>query len=268
MYTLLALASLAVGGAFAAALAAVGRWAAGLPFGERSFRDAYRARSQDVGAPPPSIALRLARAAGGVAGWYLAGSLLVGGAFFAGGEAHVDEESMRVQVGRGGPAEAAGIRTGDRVLAVDGTPIHDWDELKRAVISHARETVSVDIERDAEKLTIEVKPVGAPAKIMVGPPSTNASVGIGHAAALGALAPGKMLISTARAFGRMFTGTEPTEVSGPVGIVKATADAQRDGLLTVARLVSMLVCYFLPYVIAISLGLAFASSRRSRTQTS
>jgi membrane-associated protease RseP (regulator of RpoE activity) len=265
MHVLLALVSLAVGGAFAAALAVVGRWAAGLPFGERSFRDAWRSRS---GAPPPSLGLALARAAGSIVGWYLAGSILVGCTFFAGGETRIDDESMRVQVGHGGPAERAGIQTGDRVLAVDGAEVHDWEALKRAVAAHAGETVHVEIARGAEKLTIEVTPQGTPAKIMVGPPvSTGASVGIGHAAALGLITPGKMLLSTARSFARLFSGGENAEVSGPVGIVKATAEAQRDSMMTAAKLVAMLVCYFLPYVVAISLGLAIAALRRSRHAT-
>jgi membrane-associated protease RseP (regulator of RpoE activity) len=265
MHVLLALVSLAVGGTIATALSVVGRWAAGLPFGEGTFRDAWRSRS---GAPPPSLGLALARAAGGIFGWYLAGSILVGCTFFAGGEMRIDDESMRVQVGHGGPAERAGIQTGDRVLAVDGAEVHDWDALKRAVSAHAGETVHVDIARGAERLTIEVTPQGTPAKIMVGPPSTNTSVGIGHAAALGLITPGKMLISTARAFAHLFSGSESAEVSGPVGIVKTTADAEREGWLPAAKLVSLLVSYFLSYVIVISLVLAFASLRRARPTTS
>ena len=134
MYVLFALLSLAVGGAIAGAFTIGGRWAAGLPFGERSFRDAYRTRTA---APPPSRALALARAAGGIGGWYVAGSLLVGCSFFAGGEMRTDEQSMRVQVGHGGAGEVAGMKSGDRVLAVDGVEIHDWNGLRRAVSSSA-----------------------------------------------------------------------------------------------------------------------------------
>ncbi len=260
----LAILGLAIGGSIAAAFVVVGRWAAALPFGERSFRDAYRARP---GAPPPSFALAMARAGGAIVGFYVAGSVLVGCSFFAGGESRVDEQSMRVHVGRGGPADTAGIQDGDRVLAVDGQEIHDWDGLKRAVASHAAETVNVDVERGGEHLTIAVKPQGTPAKIMVGPPMTVAPIGIGRAALLGAATPGKLLITTARSFGAMVTGRERAEVSGPVGMVSATADAQRQGIGTAARLVAMLVCYFLPYMIAISLGLAIASTRRRRASS-
>jgi membrane-associated protease RseP (regulator of RpoE activity) len=261
MYALFAIVSLAVGGAIGAAFAVGGRWAAALPFGERSFRNAYRT---PAGAPPPSLALALARAAGGVVGWYLAGSFLVGCSFFAGGEMVTDEQSMRVHVGGGGAAEAAGIKNGDRVLAVDGADVHDWDGLRRAVSSRGGATVSVEVDRDGERLSIPVTPRGAPPKLMVGPPTSSGSVGIGRAAALGAKAPGTMGVATARAFGRMLTGADPAEVTGPAGMVSATADAQRQGPLVAAKLVAMLVCYFLPYVIALSLVLAIVSASRRR----
>ncbi len=267
MSVLLAILGLVLGGGLAIALAIAGRWAAALPFGERSFREAYGGRRP--GAPPPrqSPGLAFARALGGIAGWYLASSLLVGCAFFAGGEPRTDDQSMRITVGLGGPAAAAGLRDGDRILAVDGTAVHGWDELRHAVASRAGERVRVDVERDGHELTVDVTPVGTPPKIMVGPPSTNAPVGIGRAAALGAVTPGKLLVTTAQAFGRMFTGGERAEVSGPVGIVKETAKAEREGLATAARLVSLLVSYFLVYVVVISLGVAIASTRRRRTST-
>jgi regulator of sigma E protease len=264
MYVLLAILSLAVAGAIGAAFAVGGRWAAALPFGERSFRNAYRTQT---GAPPPSLALALARAAGGIVGWYVAGSFLVACSSFAGGESRTDEQSMRVHVGRGGAAEAAGIKDGDRVLAVDGAEVHDWDGLRRAISSRDGATVSIEVDRGGERLTVPVTPQGSPPKIMVGPPTSSGSVGIGRAAALGAAAPGNVLVSSARAFGRMLTGTEAAEVTGPAGMVSATADAQRQSPLVAAKLVAMLVCYFLPYVIVISLVLAIVSARRRRRAT-
>jgi membrane-associated protease RseP (regulator of RpoE activity) len=258
----LALFSLASAAAVAFALLAVGRWIAGFPFGERSFRDAYRARP---GAPRQRVGLAFARALGGIVGWYLAGSLLVGCSFLAGGETRIDEESMRVQVAPGGPAERAGIKTGDRVVALDGQDIHDWDTLKRAVAAHQSETVHVVVERGGEKLTVEATPEAG--KIRVGPLSEQAPVGLGRAVMVGAITPGKLLVSTAHSLVRIFTATEKPELSGPVGIVQSTADTERQGFVAAFKLVSLLVAYFLSYVIVFSIVIALVSMRRPRSVT-
>jgi membrane-associated protease RseP (regulator of RpoE activity) len=256
---LLALFSLASATAIAFALLAIGRWIAGFPFGERSFRDACRARP---GAPRQRGGLAFARALGGIVGWYLAGSLLVGCSFLAGGETRIDEASMRVQVGPGGPADRAGMKSGDRVLAVDGTDIHDWDMLKRAVAGHQGDVVHVVVDRGGERLTLEATPDGG--KIKIGPLTEQASVGVGRAIAVGATPPGKMLFTTARSFVRLFTGAEKAELAGPVGIVKSTADTEREGFVPALKLVSLMVAYFLSYVIVFSIVIALASMRRRR----
>ena len=262
MNILLALFSLASAAAVAFALLAVGRWLAGFPFGERSFRDAYRARP---GAPRQRVGLACARALGGIVGWYLAGSLLVGCSFLAGGETRIDETSMRVQVAPGGPADRAGIKTGDRVLAVDGEDIHDWDALKRAVASHHGEAVHVVVERSGERLTLEATPEGG--KIKIWPFAEQASVGLGRAVTVGAVTPGKMLVTNARSLVRMFTGTEKPELSGPVGIVKSTADTEREGFVPALKLVSLMVAQFLSYAIVFSIVIALVSMRRPRATT-
>ena len=40
------------------------------------------------------------------------------------------------------------MRDGDKVLAVNGTPVTNWDELKKAVGAHPGEPIDVTVERD------------------------------------------------------------------------------------------------------------------------
>jgi regulator of sigma E protease len=60
----------------------------------------------------------------------------------------------------GGAAAAAGIRSGDRVLAIDDTPIHDWNDLSDAV--HARgktgHSLRVQVQRGEQTLAFAVQP--------------------------------------------------------------------------------------------------------------
>ena len=54
-----------------------------------------------------------------------------------------------------GPAAAAGIQDGDRVVAIDGEPIEEFDDLSTIVAARAGETVDVVVVRDGEEVTLE-----------------------------------------------------------------------------------------------------------------
>lgn len=72
----------------------------------------------------------------------------------AGGSTEVMVESVE----SGGPAAAAGIRRGDVILALDGTPVADSDALIAAIRSHdPGQTVHVTVLRSGRHLTLSVK---------------------------------------------------------------------------------------------------------------
>jgi putative serine protease PepD len=62
-----------------------------------------------------------------------------------------------VQVDDGGPAAAAGMTKGDRIVSLDGTPITNTDELA-TVLAETKpgRTVPVEVERSSKKLTLHV----------------------------------------------------------------------------------------------------------------
>ena len=91
------------------------------------------------------------------------------------------------------PAHAAGLRSGDRVAAVAGEPVEDWNELARAyAAAPAGGSVAIDVLRGAEdapeRLTLEVPALGnlaalgvLPANVLVSsvsPESTAERAGI------------------------------------------------------------------------------------------
>jgi S1-C subfamily serine protease len=56
-----------------------------------------------------------------------------------------------------GPADNAGIKPGDLVTAVDGTPIHAFDELRGTISAYnPGDTVTVTIERDGQSSQVQV----------------------------------------------------------------------------------------------------------------
>lgn len=58
----------------------------------------------------------------------------------------------------GEPAEQAGLRVGDRILAADGAPVEDWRDWVQLVRERPGTELWVEIERDGERLEIPVVP--------------------------------------------------------------------------------------------------------------
>ncbi len=65
------------------------------------------------------------------------------------------------------PAEVAGLRPGDRVVAIDGRPIERWEQIRSYVRVRPNQTVSIEVSREDRRLEIpvtlaEVKEPGQP----------------------------------------------------------------------------------------------------------
>ncbi len=57
-----------------------------------------------------------------------------------------------------GPAEAAGLRAGDRVLAVDGRPVEDWESLVQIVRASPGRGLRLEIERGGQRIGLDLVP--------------------------------------------------------------------------------------------------------------
>src|SRR5881296_109346 len=56
------------------------------------------------------------------------------------------------------PAAQAGLRSGDRILAIDGEPVDGWSALQEKVRAHAGQPLAMEIERGGQRLTLRVVP--------------------------------------------------------------------------------------------------------------
>jgi regulator of sigma E protease len=184
----------------------------------------------------------------GPAANYIFATVLFFAGFLITGNSILEETSMRVSVGPGGAAQLADMRDADKIIAVNGDPIRDWEQLKMAVKSHPGEKIDVDVERDGKVLRIPVTPAAKgeknEGKIQIGPyHRENVPVTVGEAAKLSIVAPAMVVYDSLHGLGRMIMGKEKAELSGPVGIVRQVAIVAGLGAGQLFRLLGGLSAY-------------------------
>ncbi len=184
----------------------------------------------------------------GPAANYVFASVLFLAGFLITGNTIVEETSMRVSVAQGGSAQLADMREADKIVRVNGEQISDWEQLKRAVSSHPGEKIDIDVERDGAVVHIPVTPAAKgeknEGKIQIGPyRRDNVPVSLGEAAKLSIKAPAVVVYESLHGLGRMLSGKEKPELSGPVGIVKEVAIVAGLGAGQLFRLLGALSAY-------------------------
>ena len=94
-------------------------------------------------------------AAGPIANFILA-IVVFAGVFYTFGERMTP--AIIDSVVAGSAAEAAGFKAGDKILAIDGTAVESFAEVKKIVVYSADRELLFSLERAAQKLDVKVKP--------------------------------------------------------------------------------------------------------------
>ncbi len=149
------------------------------------------------------------------------------------------------QVLPGKPAERAGLRTGDRVVAVDGTPVSQWEDLVARIQSNLGRKMVLTVNRGGQTLNLSVTPEqsqDAPGKgfIGIGPsvirvrPSIFGSIGM----ALGETGRMTLLLITGLTTA-LFHG-QTANLAGPVGVTQMISEATKAGFMSLLYLAAAL----------------------------
>jgi regulator of sigma E protease len=158
-------------------------------------------------------------------------------------------------------AAEAGLRRGDTILSVSGTPIDSFDEIRGLVWERAGESLPVRVQRAGKTLLLHVTPkatvlnmAGGPQKVGflgIGAPPVgewkHVSYGLFGAVAEASRQSWSIVAETFEQLGRMFTGAGKTsQLSGVIGIAKLSGDVAAVSWLDLFRLAAL---------ISISIGL-------------
>lgn len=157
------------------------------------------------------------------------------------------------EVKAGGPAAAAGLRSGDRVLAVDGTPVTDAQSLReriRAAVQAGQGlAMAWRVQRSGQELMLTVTPrvvrdADRSGNPTAGPPIGRVDAFIGNPPAMvkvqlgvveglrqGAVRTWDVSLMTVRMLGRMLIGEASLRnLSGPLTIADVAGQSAQQGL--------------------------------------
>ncbi|CAA7616026.1 RIP metalloprotease RseP [Magnetospirillum sp. UT-4] len=152
------------------------------------------------------------------------------------------------QVHAGTAAEEAGLKAGDRVVAVNGTKVERFQDIQRIVRLEIERPLELEIERAGGRLAIQAQPRIVERKGLFGDMEKVPVLGISADAASTQVVrhgPGTalfealretetMVTSTFVGIGQMIAGTRDSdELGGPIRIAKGAGEAAQLGLSSV-----------------------------------
>jgi len=158
---------------------------------------------------------------------YLFASVVFFAAMVIGGK--YSEEPV-VTVVEASAAEAAGVRSGDRIVAIDGKAVQRWDEIPELILPKAGQEVRLDVARDGAALGLVVRVREQGGKGFLGVSKTKEPMPMGEALAQSVIQPAVIVGLTVVSLGKMITGQEEGQLTGPIGIMRETKKAAELGL--------------------------------------
>jgi regulator of sigma E protease len=151
-----------------------------------------------------------------------------------------------VRVGQlvsGQPAEAAGLRVDDAILAIDGKPVRSFGEIPPIVAASSGRPMTFHIWRDGKAFDVPItaRDSGSGVRIGVGAKTVTKKFGPAGAVQEALNQTWSMTRQTFDVVGRLVTAQiSPKTMMGPLGIAQASGDAARGGPLPLLYLVAVI----------------------------
>ena len=183
--------------------------------------------------------------AGPLANYLFASVLFFGSVFFGGRPATHDEITSEVLVLDGRPAAAASMKSGDRVVEIDGVPVTSWDTMAANISRHPGQKVTVVVERGGQRVPLTVTPDNESGKGKIGVTTVNRRVPVNarESMRLAVQMPAIVVRDSLVGLGQWASGKAQGELSGPARIVKETAKAAKSGWVDLLDLLGVLSAY-------------------------
>ena len=168
---------------------------------------------------------------------------------YAGGYTGLDHERPPLigGVSPNMPAEKAGLQAGDRIVAINGTPIRYWGEMATIIRAHPNEPLRIDIDRDGKHILVTASPTldSETGSGLLGIAYQEKTVfkryGLWKSLQNGLRNVSQSFVLTFYILGKLVTGGLSIKtLGGPILIAKMTGDAARVGLSSLISFVAFL----------------------------
>ncbi len=177
-------------------------------------------------------------AAGPIAN-FLLGILLFAGIYMGAGKAFIPPVIGEVM--EEGAAIEAGLKEGDKILAIDGVNIDDFNEMRAIIFENPNRELLFEIDRRGDNFTLSITLKSAYSKEydlhygVLGVRSSTAGefrkLGVAEALYTASIDTVNLCAAMLRGIGRLVTGQASSgEIGGPVRIAELSADAAQQGL--------------------------------------
>ncbi|MGO3571729.1 MAG: RIP metalloprotease RseP [Lactococcus cremoris] len=143
------------------------------------------------------------------------------------------------QVEKGTPAYTAGLKSGDKIQAVNGTKTADWDKLVTEISSSNGKELKLEIIRSGKSETLAVTPKKMDGSYRVGI-MQSMKTGFFDKITGGFVQAGQATTAIFRALGSLIARPSLDKLGGPVAIYQLSGQAARAGLPTIIQLLAML----------------------------
>ncbi len=172
---------------------------------------------------------------------YLFASVLFFAALFFGGEL-VPTTSVELL---DGPAKTAQMKNGDTIVAIDGVRVTDWDQMRNLILARPGRSLNIEVTRAGEHKNIHVTPMIRDGRAMIGvqPVYKLVRFSVKDSAVRSIEYPAQVVALLVQGLGRMVTGKEKPQLTGPVGIVREAKRAAERSFSEYFRLLGTLSAY-------------------------
>ncbi|MDR2976637.1 MAG: RIP metalloprotease RseP [Streptococcaceae bacterium] len=137
------------------------------------------------------------------------------------------------------PAYQAGLRSGDKILSVNGVKVDNWNEMTKEISGNKAETLDITYRRESESKELKLTPKKQSGSYVIGV-SKSLKTGLADKLVGGFTQTIDGMTLIARALGNLIAAPDLNKLGGPVAIFQMTGQAAQGGITGVLSFMAIL----------------------------